>query len=383
MPMSSTRQALVLAAASLLVLAVGLLALELVFGNWLRDGSWSDVERMNVVRNRSVEYDVRHIHGPDAPPVRYSRDRYGLRGPCTEPSSIRLVTLGGSTTDQVYVADGQTWQDRLQQHMTRALGRPWCIANAGVDGHSTFGHIAALERWLPLVPGLAPDYVLFYVGINDAAFRTEPARLDPHAPPAEGAWETAKRQVRNNSALYRLVRLRDARGADTPVFAAHRLLSPTPADYGATSPAADIDELVARGSAAFRDRFATLMRLVRERGARPICVSQPSLVYRQAGQTWVGLNEVFVFEGRRFNGLDYQRSIQALNGVMAQECQRAGGHYIDLESQSFEPGQFYDAVHMNAAGAARVGDLLFEAFKQLGVGGQAVPSMAVTASSAR
>lgn len=383
MPMSSTRQALVLALASLLVLVAGLVALELVFGQWLRDGSWADVERMNVVRSRSVEYDVRHIHGPDAPPVRYSRDRYGLRGPCSDPRSIRMVTLGGSTTDQVYVADGQTWQDRLQQHMTRSLGRPWCIANAGVDGHSTFGHIAALERWLPLVPGLAPDYVLFYVGINDAAFRTEPARLDPGAAHADSAWDTAKRLVRNNSALVRLARMRESRASEPPVFAAHRLLSPTPADYGATSPAADIDELVARGSAAFRERFSTLMRLVRERGARPICVSQPSLVYRKAGEAWVGLNEVFVFEGRRFNGLDYQRSIRALNSVMAQECRRAGGHYIDLESQPFEPEQFYDAVHMNAAGAARVGDLLFAALAPLGVGRQAEVPASAAASGPR
>ncbi|MGD9835206.1 MAG: SGNH/GDSL hydrolase family protein [Piscinibacter sp.] len=368
--MSSTKQVIALVAASLLVLLFGLLGLELVFGGWLRGDSWSEVDKLNVVRGRSTEYDVRRIYGPDAAPVRYTRDRYGLRGSCDDPAQVRLVTLGGSTTDQVYVSDGQTWQDRLQSRMTQAhSGRTWCVSNAGVDGHSSFGHIAALERWLPLVPGLKPDYVLLYVGVNDAALRTERAPSDLRADEPAGRLARLKRAVNENSALLHLIRRALAARADAPLFAAHKLIFPTDSDYTSTAPAADIAPLVAASSEAFRERLRRLLQLIEARGAKPVCVSQPSLIYRRYGDAWRGIPDVFTHQGRKFNGLDYRLAILSINAVMAQECPAAGGHYIDLEGAGFEPAHFYDCVHMNASGAARVGDLLADAFSQQGIGG--------------
>jgi len=360
--MSSTRQALVLLVAALLALMLGIVGLELVFGRWLADGSWSEVERMNVVRNKAIRYDVRHIHGPQAAPVSYTRDAHGLRGACTEPAKVRVVTLGGSTTDQVYVDDAQTWQAVLERRLAEAaLKQPVCVANAGVDGHTTFGHIAAMERWLPLIPGLRPDFILLYIGVNDAALRRERAPGDERASP--GLWGRAKAAMQHNSALWALWRRLNRPPADeAPIFAAHKLLKPVDADYGSTRPAADIEALVAQSTVAFRERLQRLLVLIERSGAKPICVSQPSIIYRHFPEGWRGITETFKLDGRSFNGLDYRASMLALNQVMADLCPRTGGHYIDLESRPFDVGDYYDAAHMNGAGTAKVGNYLFEEF---------------------
>jgi hypothetical protein len=204
------------------------------------------------------------------------------------------------------------------------------------------------------------------VGINDAALRVDRGRADQTAD--DSAWARLKTRVRESSALLGLLR----RFAPQPregsaVFAAHKLLMPQDRHYLSREPAADIDALVARSSAAFRERMKRIVALVQRQGALPICVSQPSIVYRRFDDGWRGLPDAFTFEGRSFNGLDFRRSILALNQVMAEECVRAGGHYIDLERRPFETSDYYDAAHMSAQGAEKVASYLFEEFVTQGV----------------
>lgn len=365
MRMSSTRSALLLLGAGFVTLCVGVVILELMFGHWLRSGSWSDVERMNVVRNQQLSYDVGHIYGPDAKPIRYTRDEYGLRGSCREPERIDIVTLGGSTTDQVYIADGQTWQDVLQQRINASRpDSPVCVANAGVDGHTTFGHIAALERWFPLIPKFRPRYYLLYIGINDAALRSKQSAFDENAD-ASDIFAHAKGAIKNNSALYGLIhRLHRPGSGDGPVFAAHKLVYPKDADYTSTESAPDIQTFVHSSSTAFAERLLTILRGIKGRGGKPICVSQPSIIYKHFDDGWRGIPNVFSVSGHQFNGLDYRASILSLNGVMASECTKAGGHYIDLEGRPFALTDYYDGVHLSPAGAAKVGEYLFDEFQR-------------------
>lgn len=377
--MSSTRRALLLACASLLTLALGVIVLELVFGQWLRQGSWSRAERLNVVRDKRIRYDVTHIYGAGAPAITYTRDANGLRGDCTEPRLVRLLTIGGSTTDQVYIDDGATWQSQLQRRIGAARGgERWCIANAGVDGHSTFGHLAAFEQWFPLIPELKPDYYLLYIGVNDAAFRIERSASDENERVAAGWLGPLKLAVRNNSALYALWARATTSRRDAPLFAAHKLLFPTDGHYTSTATSPGVDEPLQRGAQAFRERLARLLRAIQDRGGKAICVSQPSIVYRQFDGAWRGIPDVFVFGGRQYNGLDYRASLHALNGVMASDCPAAGGYFVDLEAKAFAPSDYYDAVHMNPAGAEKLGAYLFEEFRRQGIAGLSAGSHGTT-----
>jgi len=100
----------------------------------------------------------------------YSLNSLGLRGP--EPpadlgSYTSIIAVGGSTTECRYLSDDKTWPERLARSLGKSSAKVW-VNNAGLDGHSTFGHAILLQDYvLPLKPNL----VLFLVGWNDVGLR--------------------------------------------------------------------------------------------------------------------------------------------------------------------------------------------------------------------
>jgi hypothetical protein len=116
-----------------ILLCVGGVALELVFGNWFRPNR---MNRLNIPRSVTRDYDSSALYPSANPVVRYTRDEWGLRGGYDSPANIHILTVGGSATDQHYVADGATWQDVIVREFA-AEGKQVSVVNAGVDGQST------------------------------------------------------------------------------------------------------------------------------------------------------------------------------------------------------------------------------------------------------
>ena len=96
----------------------------------------------------------------------HTKNNIGFRGP-EKPDSLSkylsVITVGGSTTECPYIADGKTWSDYLYRAL-QAEFEPCWLNNAGIAGHSTFGNIAMLQDQ---VSALHPKVVLFLVGVND------------------------------------------------------------------------------------------------------------------------------------------------------------------------------------------------------------------------
>ncbi len=63
------------------------------------------------------------------------------------------------------LSDDKTWTARLGKRLEESFRRVW-INNAGLDGHSTFGHIVLLEDHLSK---LYPKVALFPIGVGDVA----------------------------------------------------------------------------------------------------------------------------------------------------------------------------------------------------------------------
>lgn len=349
-------------------LIMGILVLELIFGTWFSNDPWRELDRINLQRDVRLNIDAHALYGDALATVTYTRDRYGLRGPCADPASIEILSIGGSTTDQLFVPDGQTFQDVLQGLLERKLGRQVCIANAGIDGHSTFAHIEALERWFPLIPGLKPRIFLLYIGINDAGIRLTPqVDFDLNRKIVESPVIYA---LSHHSALYGLGRTikHIFEGNKGNAFAWHNNNPPKPDEYTATRAAPDIDELVAQNTAAFSQRLTSIVTTIKTRyDAIPVCVSQPNLFTVKRDGQERGLEKTFTYDGRTFNGLDYQRSIRSIDAAMQKICTGAGGYYFDMASATYPEGSFYDAVHMGPVGARALGSNLFEAMTSQGV----------------
>ena len=98
--------------------------------------------------------------------IYYSRNALGFRGPLPTDSVNKLLSIiciGGSTTECRYISDSLTWPYLLSQQLKDSFPAVW-VNNAGVDGHSTFGHLLLLKEY---ITRLQPKYVTFLIGAND------------------------------------------------------------------------------------------------------------------------------------------------------------------------------------------------------------------------
>ena len=337
--------------------------LELIFGSWLREDQWSKTRAINIIRDVQINYDVENLYGKTLPTVTYTRDKNGLRGSCKDNKDINILTIGGSTTDQRYISDGKTYQDLLQVQLSQKFGEQICISNAGVDGHTTFGHLESFKIWFPLIEGLKPKYFLFYVGINDASFRSEPnVGSDRFERDGES---TIRGAVRQKSAIYDLLRsLRNIlyEMRHQSAYAGHSKRPPSESDYTSVIKTKFVEAQIAKNTDAFEKRFLELIVKAGSYGAKPICVSQPHLFTKVVDGINKGVDKVFEYAGVTYNGIDYDASISTLNRSMMRLCLENDGYFIDIASKKFEDGDFYDSVHLTQSGAKRLGNYMYEEF---------------------
>lgn len=353
------RRSFLLVAINLAVLGAGILVIELLFGGWLKS---DNLNRLNLIKDRQIELDVSQLYETDSPLIRYSRDKYGLRGAYgRDPSRIDILTVGGSTTDQHFIADVLTWQNVLQNSFA-ASGKAVTVANAGIDGQSTIGHIKNFDWWFPYIPQLKPKYILFYVGLND--FHTHPDR---------SSYDALLRRERHavvgtiveNSALWHLVRtVRGIYEAKT-LSIGHGKVEFSKVRWTGLPLQSDYSFLFPRLK-AYRQRLHLLVDKTRELDAEPIFVTQPSRYYRVTPRGLEGQAKVTMTDDRALNGVDYYHMMRRFDATMEAVCSEKRALFVDLAAgPQWEDSDFYDSTHMTPRGARKVGRYLFEKLKLL------------------
>ncbi len=355
--MKRLKRILTIFAVNCLLLVVGFTMIELAFGGWLDPRK---LNRLNLLKDRVFQYDVSNLYNDPHPTIKYSRDKHGLRGTHGSPGSIDILTVGGSTTDQRYIRDGETWQDVLQENFARG-GVTLIVANAGVDGQSTYGHIKNFEWWFPSVPDLTPDYVLFYVGLND--FHKEVGYKYDHLVDADQGFNL-KRETRNNSALWHIARtLHGAYEALVVKKAGHRSIDFSEMHWTRDALQNDYGFMEPRLH-EYADRLRLLADMTSEFGAKPIFVSQPSRRYRITPDGLSGDSGVSSYEDHQYNGVDYYNMMRKLDGVTEAVTMEKDALFVDLAQHGrWVYTDFYDFAHMTPQGAKKVGVLLYDALR--------------------
>jgi len=362
--MKRLKNILSILAINCLLLGVGIVILELVFGGWFNT---NNLNRLNLLKDRVIQYDVSHLYNDPQPIIQYSRDKYGLRGTYDRLNSIDILTVGGSTTDQRYIRDGETWQDVLQDRFART-GVPVVIANAGVDGQSSYGHIKNFEWWFPFIPDLKPDYILFYVGLND--FYSEADNRYDRIVSGEQS-PSLKQKIKDNSAVWHMLRtLRGAYEAMVVREIVHRALDliklPWTRDaiqnnYGFMEPRLN----------EYANRLRVLAEMTHNLGAKPIFVSQPSRRYRITPDGFAGNSRIDSYDGHEFNGVDYFHMMRKIDSVTEAVASENGALFVDLASHTgWANTDFYDFAHMTPQGAEKVGVLLWRELKDVITGAE-------------
>ena len=74
------------------------------------------------------------------------------------------------------------------------------IYNASTDGKSVSGYINDFNFWFPKIPNFNPEYVIFYIGINDR-FNNFDGRYFLDNKISEKKFDQFKDYIKNNSFL--------------------------------------------------------------------------------------------------------------------------------------------------------------------------------------
>ncbi len=315
---------------------LGVILLELIFGNWFV----SFVLPNPILVNRTFTY-PQQLYEPNGTVI-HAPDKYGLRGLHQPISAVQLVTVGGSTTAQSFISEGETWQDVIHS-LTRIV-----VANAGIDGAGSQSHPRIVEEWLHQIPDLKARYFLHYIGVND----TPMSQDVPLADQRRGfSWS---RRIRARSAIWQV--LTKIRGQfEQPGFVVHGSVIPglTPArePIRVQGDHRVLTEYIDR---MYKPNLRILIGIHERHDETAILVSQttnPALLFRQGGEVLVMNPELVSFA---FALDPINAATQAVCGENPRSCR-----FIDLAGNiSLEPSDFYDLVHNTPQGARKIGEFL-------------------------
>jgi lysophospholipase L1-like esterase len=299
-------------------------------------------------RSRSDQIDAHVIH---------TKNSLGFRGP--EPPAdfadwLTIVAVGGSTTECFYLSDGRTWPERLDARLQPELRKVW-VNNAGLDGHSTFGHLLLTRQALVQ---LHPKVILYLAGLNDM-FTDEPRDVDRVA---QSRWAVAAdhseliatllnfyrwqhtRRFADLGAMPKPVALRDRPRHPVPPAAAERLWR-------------EQDSRLA----AFRERLERLVALTRGHGIEPVLITQPTLLGGVDPRTGIDTRTMEVELWEKLDGALAWRLLERYNDVTRQVGRERGVLTVDLaHALPKDSTCFYDFFHMTNQGADRVGAILHD-----------------------
>jgi len=337
---------------------MGIVAVELIFGHWF--AAKPGLALLRIPRNVEIAFDDSALAATGGL-KRYRRDRYGLRGRYDDLSRIDILAIGGSTTNERYVGEGETWTDGLAANFSRH-GKPMTVVNAGVDGHSTVGHIRSFDVWFPTIPRLQARYILVYAGINDVLVHVEGRERLDELDTNPSLLRRIGRHIQDRSVLYDVHRMVSGMLLARSAHLVHGNIQWHRVhweDHALPQPLADETSLKRRDD--YGDRLALLIARIRRFGAQAIVVTQQQAGYRRAGERLLLARG----PGIAPSLADYQL-LTAFNDRAMQVCRAHAAICIDLGAELvFEDGDFYDRFHTTAQGSHRIAAYLFRKLKDV------------------
>ena len=295
----------------------------------------------------------------------FRKNSLGFRGedpPEDFDEHLTLVTVGASTTESRFLSEGTTWADRLGQGLETNFARIW-INNAGLDGHSTFGHTVLMREYLV---DLRPDVVLFLIGGTDPG-SDAPNVADLRMSQTGLDWSSFTAFVKST-----------ARYSDAVALALHFLRYKKAVDLGfvyrgqidladlahLSTPAA---ERVRRKAmhresrlAEYRGRLQEIIEISRGHGIEPVFVTTPGL-FGPAIDDVTGI-DLGTIDRSGIDGNLAWEILELYNDVTRSVGEENGILVVDLARELPKSSLFYyDLIHHTKEGAAEIGSILKQA----------------------
>jgi lysophospholipase L1-like esterase len=271
---------------------------------------------------------------------------------------LRIVAIGGSTTEDILLDDRSTWTHRLQQLL--ATDRPGVqVINTGVSGLRAANHKATLQA----TAALQPDLVLILLGGNDWN-----KHIKDHFEPGRDGWKPLPfRLTALPLVINRLVvmPLRKETGA-APGWTQRAQVINGPEDlnggrrfFPQRQPLERFEP--AAVAASYQADLQSIAALCRERSLRCVWMSQahgygpPSPSAELAKRFW--MTPPYADYGLELTSMAHVARLY--NHHLAAFAAQAGQPFCDLAAgMRAEPAYFYDDMHYTDEGAKRVAELV-------------------------
>lgn len=293
--------------------------------------------------------------------IHYSKNSLGFRGPELPPDPnklITIITVGGSTTECKYLSDSSTWPARLYQQLHRANSAVW-LNNAGIDGHTTFGHLALIRDY---ILKLKPRYMLLMTGVNDVELdAADEFDLATNKEVNTGSAKAFLKSLANHTELgrallnYYQLRVSFKKGL------VHREIKLNELTDNPLTDTVVRARLVKQTVylAAYRQRIDSVIRLCRGAGIQPVLITQPSL-YGSYTDPVTGIavgNKWFSKDASGENCSLMEKILESYNDVL----RSFSGEVPVIDLSRMMPKSsvyFYDFTHVTNAGAEKIAALL-------------------------
>jgi lysophospholipase L1-like esterase len=352
---------------SLLALGIGLFAalvlLELLLHFY--NPFQARIKGNRIVLLTNKQYHIKNDIIPSLDPVvNQTRNSLGFRGPNPPsdlPSKLSIISVGGSTTQCFFLSDDKTWMARLGDRLEKNFRDVW-INNAGLDGHSTYGHIVLMEDHVVRVH---PKVVLFLVGANDVGrdpnqeFEAENIKstISFHSPTAFIKSLSPYSEVASMIAnLYRSLNAYKE-------GLIHWKIDLDKQGYIDVPPSEEQKNL-AQGASdqylhGFEERVRKLIAVSRANGIEPVLMTQPILAGAGTDDvTQLDLARIVVSPGH--NGKMWWDVLEKYNNVTRRVGREKGVLVIDVAHELPKSSRyFYDFIHYTNAGADAMSGILY------------------------
>ncbi len=304
----------------------------------------------------------------------HRKNSLGFRGaekPADFEKSLSVIAIGGSATECFYLSDDKTWPHLLGEKLKKKFN-PFWINNAGLDGHSTFGHIALLENH---VFKIKPKVVLFLVGSIDIQRenpnpfddRTALGKLSRHS--VKGWLVSAANQSEVFALainVFRYYKGRNMRRPNPIDFKNRRTLEMSP-EIRAQTLILDNQRYLL----PYENRLRRLILLCRQNDIEPILVTHPMLfgdVIDDVTRVDLGridvsqiLREIGAAPKGSTNGLFQWEQLEMYNDVTRRVGKKEKIHLVDLARELPKSTRYYyDSMHYGNEGAAKVAEILYD-----------------------
>ncbi len=321
-------------------------------------------DKINLRANSNTIY-TNKINPKLPKEIIYTTNSLGMRGPELSPDyDLKIITVGGSTTHSLYNSDEDTWPNLLMENLNKEFENKIWLNNAGISGHSTFGHRILIEDYLV---DLKPDIIILLVGINDIG-RTD---LDVDN---FGLYNESNRSLftQIKKALYKFELIELLITINRNIKAKKLSLThEIDFDINKIEIASNFqvyDENILNKEdnnlSNYRIRLASLVQFVTEKNILPILVTQSSLYGNSIDpKTGIDLSKILL---GNMSGLQKWKILELYNKATISIAKEFNIPFIDLNNLiERNSDNYWDSIHYSIIGNKLVSEIIGSEMKKI------------------